>query len=485
MPSTTSLFRPSEGWFGDVLPVYVDGVFHLFHCFLNKHDQGAPGTLKGLDLGHITTRDFVSFQEQPVALRRGGPDDADLLVGAGSIVRDNGGYVLFYSGINPRRSLNGGAEQVVLRATSDDLFNWKKDATFLLEADTDQYERNDWRDPGVVWDGDRWRMLICARVHEGPFDRRGAIGTAVSDDLVKWEVEAPGLFPGTTYAPECPQMIDFRGQRYLIFSTYSDSFASRYRLAGTEAGEWHRPQDDELESHDVYAMKAISDGSCLYLIGWLSTRAGDRDTGHRQWGGDLVVHELVQRPNGTLGAQLPDTLGGQFERGPAVLQPRQGSWLQADDGVRFAGQGFGWCSAGAVQDRSLFEVSVDLGADAEEFGIAIRASADFHSAYLLRFEPSHRRVVFDRRPHRIDVPFDYDSDRGYVSSADYEIERPLVPDNGSVRCLIMVDGSAIVAYIGDVALTTRGYNLDGGEYGVYAANGAAHFSRAAIGGLCR
>jgi hypothetical protein len=35
--------------------------------------------------------------------------------------------------------------------------------------------------------------------------------------------------------------------------------------------------------------------------------------------------------------------------------------------------------------------------------------------------------------------------------------------------------------VGDVALTTRGYDLVGGEYGVYAAHGAATFSHSALG----
>jgi hypothetical protein len=45
---------------------------------------------------------------------------------------------------------------------------------------------------------------------------------------------------------------------------------------------------------------------------------------------------------------------------------------------------------------------------------------------------------------------------------------------------VLVKGSAITAYIGDVALTTRGYDLRGGEFGIYAANGQASFSSLAV-----
>jgi beta-fructofuranosidase len=280
-------------------------------------------------------------------------------------------------------------------------------------------------------------------------------------------------------------MVDFGGHRYLLYSTYSDRFATRYRVWDSSSGSWLRPVQDELESHDVYALKTVSDGQRLYLVGWLSTRAGDRDSGHRQWGGDLVVHELVQRRDGTLGTQIPGTVAAQFDQRPVPFECRQGEWSLGGDergaSATYNSQGFGWCSVGKVNGRAMFEVSVDLGSRAEELGITVRAGQEVGAAYLLRLEPERGRVVFDRRPHRIDVPFDYDSDRSYVSAPDHEIERPLPRADGQIRCRVVVDGSAIVAYIGDVALTTRGYDLDGGEFGVYTANGTARFSSPSLG----
>jgi beta-fructofuranosidase len=477
MPSDTSLFRPSDGWFNDVMPIYVDGVFHLFYPFLNKNDKGAPGVLKGLDLGHVTTRDFVTFEEQPLALHRGGLDEADPLIGAGSVVRDGSGYIVYYCGLSPRG-------QVVLRAKSPDLYSWTKDATFVLEADAQRYD-HDWRDPEVYRDGDRWQMLICTRVPEGPHDRRGAIGRAMSEDLLNWEIQEPLLVPGTTYAPECPQIFDHAGRRYLLYSTYSDRFATRYRIGSTSSEEWTRPLQDELDSHNVYAMKTIGDGAHRYLIGWLSTRAGDKDSGHRQIAGDLVVHELVPRQDATLGVRPLASVLAQFDEHAVTFEPRMGDWSVTQDSAEFGGAGFGWCSLGEVGDRCTLRVDVDLGSDAEEFGIAVRATEDFRSAYLIRFEPERHRVVFDRRPHRIDEPFDYESDRSYVNAMDHEIERPLTVADGWVSCHVIVDGSAIMIYIGDVALTTRGYNLDGGELGVYAANGKAQFLHPIVGRLDR
>ena len=481
MPKNTGLYRPADGWFGDVMPIYVEGVYHLFYTFLNKEDRGGPGTLKGLDWAHISTRDFLTFDEHPLAIVRGDDRSPDLLAGAGSVVdAGDGTFVAFYCGINPARSEWGEPEQVVLRALSTDLETWTKDESFVLESDPAWYERHDWRDPFVYRDGDRWRMLLCTRVPDGPFDRRGVVGQATSTDLVDWTVEPPFLNPGITRAPECIEVFTLDEHEYLLYSTYSDRFQTRHRIIEAD-GAIRRPANDALESNDVYAMNTVASPERRVLVGWLSTRSGDSDAGHRQWGGDLVAHELHARADGTLGTH---PVPGYFERfGTEVVHPHPqlGDWTVGDGTAAFLGGAFGWAATGEAADLSSFEVEVDLTGTAEEFGIAIHADANMDTAYLLRFEPEHGRVVFDRRPHRIDVPFDEHSDRSYVSAPDHEIERPLIPNGDSVRVRIVVDGSAIVCYIGDVALTTRGYDLDGGVFGVYAANGTAAFRGISVG----
>lgn len=471
------LYRPPDGWFGDVMPIHSEGVFHLFYTFLHRDDLGGENVLKGLDWAHVTTRDFTTFQPEPMAIRRGSPREADLLVGAGSVVRDDDGtWVAFYGGINPSRSAAGHAEQVVLRATSRDLVTWEKDPSFALEADPRWYERHDWRDPFVYRDGSGWRMLVCARVSEAAaFDRRGCFGAARSADLRQWDQEPPMLWPGTTRAPECPEVFELDGRWYLLYSTYSDRFATRYRIGDGPAGPWRRPAWDSIDSNDAYAFHSVSDGRRRLAIGWVSTRAGDRDGGHRQWGGDLVVHELTAGPDGTLRARPTDGLIERFAVSPAVATPRRGEWQTDGDQMLFSGAGFGWCSFGSMRATSLIDLTVDVG-DAEELGVALHATQGFDAAYLLRLEPARGRFVFDRRPHRVDVPFDQDSDRSYVSAPDFEIERPLTVVDGRVHVRVIVDGSAILAYVNDVALSTRGYDLAGGEAGFYAANGRTGFS---------
>jgi beta-fructofuranosidase len=482
MTRPTLLYRPSNAWVGDVIPYFAEGAFHVFFLL---DDRDAEGAWRGLAWAHVRTTDLLTFEEQPLAVPRGGRQDLDLICGTGSVTRaPDGRYVIHYAGINPWNRERGYPEQVVLRTFSDDLVHWRKDTGFVLQADERWYERDDWRDPFLYQDGDgTWRMLLCARVHDGPPDRRGTFGMATSHDLDRWEVQAPMLTPGTTNAPECPDLFVEGGDAYLIGSTYSDRFATRYRRAASIDGPWHVPVDDALEAPDVYAMKTASDGERRYLMGWLATRSDDRDDGHRQWGGDLLVHELVRRTDGELGVAPVGSLLDAFERAPAHATPVYGDWDVDGSGMTFDGPGLGWLTLGVMDEACLLDVTVDLGITAEEVAVVLRADAGLEAGYCLRLEPRRRRFVFDRRPHRISIPFDEASDRAYVDAPDHEIERPLRSDDGLAHVRVVVDGSAIVAYVNDVALSTRGYDLAGRVWGVVAAGGRARFSRPLMGRL--
>lgn len=473
-------YLPTDGWFGDVMPFVQEGVCHLFYTHLDFDDEGVPDRSKRLKWGHLSTRDFVTFEEHATAIPAGGAEDPDLLAGAGSVIGPvDGRYYAFYVGIHPHAHERGEVEQVVLRATSTDLETWRKDPDFRLEADPRWYDRNAWRDPFVIPDGaGGWRMLLCAQENITPARRGGAVGLAVSQDLDHWEARPPLFSPGTTLAPECPEVFDLGGRAYLLYSTYSDRFAVRHRVR--DGDRWVAPGWDALDANDFYAATSVSYEGRRLLVGWLATRQGDRDRGKRQWGGDLVVHELVSRSDGSLGARPLESRLAAFHEVDAAPCPQQGKWEVSADRAAGRGAPFGWARLAdldpSTSRATLVRATVRLDEHAEESGIAIHAADDFTSAYLLRFEPSRGRFVFDRRPHLIEVPFDVDADRGYVSGPDFEIERPLAL-GAEHEVTIIVEGSCISVYVDDVALTTRGYDLRGGSIAAYASSGGIEVTR--------
>lgn len=473
---TEALFyRPREGWFGDVMPIVIDGICHLFYTHLDFDDHGSAEVSKQLKWAHLSTTDFVTFTEHATAIPAGAPGAQDLLAGAGSIVGPvDGLFHAFYVGINPH-AVAPEREQVVLHATSTDLESWKKDPDFQFVADDRWYDPNAWRDPYVIPDGnDGWLMLLCAQLDVTPARRGGAVGMATSRDLLSWEAQHPLFAPGTTLAPECPEVFVEGSTEYLLFSTYSDRFAVRYRHrpAGTHS-DWISPAWDALDSNDFYAATSVDVEGRRMLVGWLATRTGDTDRGRRQWGGDLVVHELKPRTDGSLGViPLPSRLHA-FTRAESILTIQSGGWDTAEGSVRAKDPNplapFKWFAVTDLDRPSLVTATIEVPEHSEEFGIAIHANDDFTEAYLVRFEPARSRFVFDRRPHRIDVPFDHDVDRSYVSDPDFEIERPLDSARSSHDVVVIVEGSCISIYIDDVALTTRGYDLAEGQLGFYVA----------------
>ena len=96
---------------------------------------------------------------------------------------------------------------------------------------------------------------------------------------------------------------------YLTFSNYSRWWETRYRVADSFDGPWRVPaEDDMFDGREFYAAKSVTDGKKRYMIGWESIREDCRDNGRHLWGGNLLVHELVQREDGSLGVRLPETI---------------------------------------------------------------------------------------------------------------------------------------------------------------------------------
>jgi beta-fructofuranosidase len=187
-------------------------------------------------IGHAVSRDLRTWRVLPTALTPGAPGEFDdLATWTGSVVRHDGRWHLFYTGI--ARAEDGAAQRVGL-ATSDDLLSWKKQGV-VLEADARWYEKlvsgsseEAWRDPWVEWDEDsrRFHMLLTASANEGPLDARGVIGHARSRDLRSWEVGPPLSQPGEFSQLEVPQLVHLGGAWRILFSAMQQDH-SEGRLA--------------------------------------------------------------------------------------------------------------------------------------------------------------------------------------------------------------------------------------------------------------
>lgn len=299
-------YQPADGVAGDFIPFYEDGWFYLFYL---KDYRDIPGHGEGTPWFLIRTRDFTVFEELGEVVPRGTAQQQDLFIFTGSVLRGPDGYHLYYTGYNPHFPAQGKAQEAIMHATAQDLTHWVKQPADTFFADPARFEPHDFRDPFVYHNPERGRyeMLLVSRA-KGAGPRGGFTARYVSEDLARWREDGALYAPGRYHTHECPDLFRIGDWWYLVFSEYSDRNLTRYVMARGPEGPWTQPADDAFDGRAFYAAKTASDGRHRYLFGWVPTREGDCDTGAWQWGGSLNVHQLVQRPDGTLGCTLPESL---------------------------------------------------------------------------------------------------------------------------------------------------------------------------------
>lgn len=467
-----AFFLPAQGWVGDVIPV-ADGErarLYFLHEERGGKDRGMPWRL-------VTTSDFVDFTDEGVALQSGGPEAADFHCYTGSVVPDDGSGVahLFYTGHNPAMLAPDGTTplQVVMHATSvDAMRTWRKHPEDTFGA-PEKYEPGDWRDPFVfrVSEDSPWRMLLAGRRREGPPRRRGVMVQLTSDDLVSWQPAEPFWDPRRFITQECPDVFEWNGRWYLVYSEFSDLFATRYRISESPTGPWRAPELDTIDGRAFYAAKTLQLDGRRYFVGWIATKENEADDGRYQWAGTMAALEATQRSDGTLDFRMPEALLESFGE-PIRLDVDGPLRLEAPDSYRAV------AASGDLPDACRVRVDLRLDPGTKECGLLLRSSSDGDQGYILRLEPQRHRMVLDRWPRGRtgdgqwevagDVPFAIETERPV----------PLAPGEHSID--VVMDGSVLVVVIDQrVALSARIYDRASGSLGLFASDGAVTFDRVA------
>lgn len=269
------MFALVESWVWDFWIVDDGDRYHLFFLFASKAVGNPEARHHRAAIGHAVSSDLMSWTRCEDALvHSDAPAFDDLAIWTGCVVRHpDGTWFLFYTGV----TLAGGANvQSISIATSDDLVHWHRQGQ-ALRADPTWYEvfgedlshDEAFRDPWVYRDGDRWRMLITARANTGPADDRGVIGTAVSENLRDWTVEAPLTVPGSGFGQlEVTETVSIDGQDFLVFNCLAGDLSEAHRATGTTGGVWTVPtrpgphpwnpkEATLLVGHDLYVGRIL------------------------------------------------------------------------------------------------------------------------------------------------------------------------------------------------------------------------------------
>lgn len=459
-------YKPEGAFAADFIPFYKDGRFRLFylHDWRNPVEYG-----EGTPWYQISTVDFVHFTEYGEALPRGSKEDQDLYVFTGSVMEAQGLYHIFYTGYNPHFRSQGKREQAVMHAVSMDLLTWRKVPEDTFYAQEDIYEPHDWRDPFVFWNeeaGEYW-MLLAARLKKGPSRRRGCTALCVSKDLKHWEVREPFYAPGLYYTHECPDLFKMGDWWYLIFSEFSERCVTRYCRSRSINGPWTLPKEDTFDGRAYYAAKTYDDGEKRFIFGWNPTREGEKDYQGWQWGGNLVVHELMQDSDGILTVKVPDTVDKAFNLHlPASFTAGLGKWNINENHLSSSATGTFSCAvASDMTTCCKITAEIIFEENTRGCGIMLNVNKELEQAYYIRLEPLGNRLVIDSWPRNGDNPF------------MLELERTLeLLPNKRYEIKVIVENTICEVYVENiVAMSTRLYNLKEGQWGVFVNDGKVDF----------
>ena len=473
--------RPSGGWFGDPIPFYWDGTYHLFYLVDHEH-HAQPGGRH--TWGHFASRDLIHWDELPLAIDLGPEGAVDAAsCGTGAIVERDGVFHLYYLG--RYFATNGERRETMCHATSRDLVSWTKDpANPISRPDPATYNPTDWRDGFPYWSDahGEYRMLVTATLNSAktgaPATRRGCLASLGSPDLDTWEPRGTWWAPHLGADHECPDLFRWGDWWYLIYSTVTDA-ATRgtlYRRSRSPEGPWECVPVESFDGPLLYAAKTLFDGKRRFLFGWVPTREGDRDAGRTQWGGESAVREIVQDEEGYLWAKCPPeilTLAG--EPLPPRPEPRLGAWSANGDSLRVApSEGLAYAVLPEIPRDFVVRFRFRADSPTSRFGICLRTDADLTGGYRLSLEPARRQITlaaFDARRR---------------STAD-PVTRPWPAPGAETSVTVVFSGSIVEAFVDDrIALVGRYYEHQGRSLALFVEDGGGEFRdvevRAVVGG---
>ena len=184
---------------------YYKGYYHLFY----QYDPGSEFPRMKMSWGHARTKDFITYEELPIALAPGDTYDKDGVWSGTAIVKDDVLYLFYASVVSDKFNFD---TQTVSVAYSTDGINFTK---YEGNPIIDHYPSDgshDFRDPALVCvDG----VYYCVMASGNPELKKARLLYYTSTDLLHWEYK--GImqeWDNGRYA-ECPSIL-YDGKRLLV-----------------------------------------------------------------------------------------------------------------------------------------------------------------------------------------------------------------------------------------------------------------------------
>lgn len=210
-------YRPKKGWMNDPNGlIYFDGYYHLFY----QHAPDCEQPFKhAMFWGHARTRDFLSWEELPVAIKNDKSYDEGGCW-SGTATEKDGILYLFYASVIESKGY-GHYPQTVSVAYSKDGINFEKYEGNPVIDTFPKEGSKDFRDPAVIKTKDKYYLVMATGNRE---DNAARLLVYESDNLFDWKYNGVlhewlgGDTDKMLYA-ECPSFMK-HGDKYVLCTSF-------------------------------------------------------------------------------------------------------------------------------------------------------------------------------------------------------------------------------------------------------------------------
>lgn len=464
---------------GDLMPMYDEASNKFFIYYLK--DIWNDVTHQRHPWYAFTTDDFSSFENISSEIIGSSSQgcEQDYAIGTGSVIKKNNTYYGFYTGHNPNfpSGCVDKKEGIMLATSTNPNSRFTKNPSFStiyapkgLQFD----EQDNFRDPYVFEDAGTFYMLISARANVGGI-WKGVIASYKSTDLLSWNYNGI-LYHGDSnnyFMMETAQIFKLGATYYLVFSDIG-SRRVNYRKSSSLAGPWVLPTGSEfLDGNNFYAAKVVSNGTKSYIMGFTSQQEGNVDSGNKIWGGNLVVHELIQNSNNDLELAMPSSFSTSTQIGVDIKVNRTTGTTEK---ISNEDESYQLISTSSNISNVIFEpidapryiiaTTVSYTDSSKDFGFFLGACDANDNVFSLRFVPSEHKIRLDKTKRSLLTT---------NTVSDNEVFMNLKP-NTDYNVKIVIENSIVVIYVDDkVALSSRVYKASNTSWAIFADNSKATF----------
>jgi len=260
-------FKPKKGWINDPNGlIYYKGYYHVFFQHCPNYEKPR---IEHMYWGHAITKDFLSWQELPIALSPTNDyDDGGCWSGTATI--KDGKLFLIYSSIK-REVLTGKQIQTVSVAYSDDGINFTK---YENNPVIREYPKGDgaydFRDPAISYFGCKYRLIMASGNDE---KTKARLLLYESDDIFNWQYKGIISEWNNAIYAECPSLIPVENGFILSASVCYFTYHEFSITFGDFIGNKYVPKISACidKGPDQYAGQIFKDDNGrVIMISWLS-----------------------------------------------------------------------------------------------------------------------------------------------------------------------------------------------------------------------